>query len=116
MPTKNWTLWKEGGDRKINYTPRDVPTNNHTESYAVQSHHSTSAGIKVTKTTLIHKLSIVTRNYWEAQMQNEVAILENRSLIKKVSKSKEVVECLCTCLKDSRQEMRSTKSDLVKAL
>ena len=40
----------------------------------------------------------------------------NCSLIKKVSKSKEVVEGLCTCLKECRQEMHSTKSDLVNAL
>jgi hypothetical protein len=56
------------------------------------------------------------RNYWEVQMQNKGALSENQSLIKKVSKSKEVMECLRTCLKDSCQEMRSTKSNLVKAL
>jgi hypothetical protein len=49
-------------------------------------------------------------------MQNKVALMKNLSLIKKVSKSKEVMEGLGICLKDARQEMHSIKSDSVKAL
>jgi hypothetical protein len=50
------------------------------------------------------------------QIQNKVTLSANCSLIKKVSKSNEVMEGLCICLKNARQEMRSTKSNLVKAL
>jgi hypothetical protein len=86
------------------------------EPRVLQRHDSTSAECKVTKMQIICRLSIVTRSYQEAQIQNKVTLSENRSLIKKVLKSNEVLKGLHTCLKNAHQEMRSTKSDLVKAL
>jgi hypothetical protein len=63
---------------------------------------------------LIHRLGIVTRSCREAQKQNEDTSSHNKSLLKKVSKSKEANDELRTCLKGTRQEMRITKSVLFK--
>ena len=117
MPEKKFGRYgKRGGDQKINYTPSDISTNNNTEPRVLQRHDSTSAERKVTKMQIIRRLSIVTRSYQKVQIQNKVTLSANCSLIKKVSKSNEVMEGLCICLKNARQEMRSTKSNLVKAL
>ncbi len=106
---------KRGGDRKINGVPRTVPTNNHLEPHEYQPRRSTSAGQKVTKSQIIHKLITVTRQYRQAQMEKEIALSANHSLTKKVTKSKQVVDELRTCLTDARQEVRSTKSHYFKA-
>jgi hypothetical protein len=117
VPEKKFRRYgKREGDQKINYTPSDISTNNNTEPRVLQQHDSTSAERKVTKMQIIRRLSIVTRSYQEAQIQNKVTLSENYLLIKKISKSNEVVEGLRICLKNAHQEMRSTKSDLVKAL
>ncbi len=63
---------------------------------------------------IIRQLGIATRSCREAQKQNEETLLHNWSLMKKVLKSKDVVEELRTCLKGPRQEVRSTKSELFK--
>ncbi len=105
---------KRGGDQKISSVPHPVQTHNNLEPYEYQSRCLTSAGRKVTKTQIIHKLSIVTKEYRQSQMEKEVALSENQCLTKKVSKSKEVVE-LRTCLMDAHQEVCSTKSHIFKA-
>lgn len=107
---------KRGGNKKLNYTPLDHSTDDNSEHGFPQRICPMTTGRKVTKKQIVHRLSIVTSSCQEAQQQNQVTLSLNRSLIKKVSKSKEVVEGLRTCLKECRQEMRSTKSDLVKAL
>ncbi len=84
------------------------------ESNVLQQTCSTTAGRKVTKMQIICRLGIATRSCWEAQKQNEETLLHNWSLRKKVSKSKDVVEELRTCLKGACQEVRSTKSELFK--
>ena len=48
------------------------------------------------------------------QKQHEETLLHNQSLMKRLSKSKEGVEELHTCLKGARHEVRSTKSKLLK--
>ncbi len=50
----------------------------------------------------------------EAQKQNEDTSSHNKSLLKKVSKSKESNDKLCTCLKGTHQEIGITKSILFK--
>jgi hypothetical protein len=100
---------KRGGDQKISSVPSHVQPVNNMEPHEFQSWHLVSAGIKVPKTQIIHKLSFVTRQFWQTQMENEVALSENKCLTKKVSKSKEVMEELRTCLKDAHQEVCNTK-------
>ena len=108
---------KRGCDRKCNYTPSDNPTNNdNTEQHRQQEIFPTNTGRKVTKKLIIRRLSIVSSTCREAQLQNQVTSLENRSLTKKLLKSKEVVEGLRACLRDARLDTRSTKNNLVKAL
>ena len=55
------------------------------------------------------------RQYRQVQMENEIALSANQCLTKKVSKSKQVVEDLCTCLTDAHQEVCSTKSHFFNA-
>ncbi len=62
----------------------------------------------------ICRLGIVTRSCREAQKQNEDTSWHNKSLLKKVSKSKESNDELHTCLKSTCQEMHITKSILFK--
>ena len=107
---------KRGGNKKLNYSPPDRPTDDNSEHGFLQQICPTTTGRKVIKKQIILRLSIVTSSCQEAQQWNQVTLSLNCSLIKKVSKSKEVVEGLCTCLKECRQEMHSTKSDLVNAL
>jgi hypothetical protein len=85
------------------------------EQHEYQSHRLTSAGRKVTKIEIINKLSIVMRQYRQAQMENETVFSAYQCLTKKGSKSKQVVEDLRTCLTDARQEVCSTKSYFFKA-
>jgi hypothetical protein len=100
---------KRSGDRKLINTPTiDVPIGaNNMESNVLQRTRSTTAGRKVTKMQIIPRLGIATRSCREAQKQNEETLSHDRSLMKKVSKSKDVVEELRTCLKGARQEVRS---------
>jgi hypothetical protein len=106
---------KRGGIKKINSVLRPVPTNNNVEPHEYQSGCSTSAGSKVTKTQIINKLSILTRQYRQAQMENEIALSANQCSTKKISKSKQVVKDLRTCLMDTCQEVCSTNSHFFKA-
>ena len=48
------------------------------------------------------------------QKQHKETLLHNQSLMKRVSKSKEVVDELRTCLKSARTEVRTTKSKSLK--
>ena len=84
------------------------------ELNVLQRTRLTTAGRKVTKMQIICRLGIATRSCREAQKQNEETLLHNWSLMKKVSKSKDVVEELRTCLKGACQEVRSTKPKLFK--
>ena len=108
---------KWGGDHKINSTLHEVTgDNNMPQQVALESHRLTAPGQKLTKTQIINKFITVTRTYQEVLIQHEVALVENRSLNKKVAKIVQVVECLCSCLTDACQETHSTNSDLVIAL
>ena len=63
---------------------------------------------------LIRRLGIVTRSCHEVQKQNEDTSSHNKSLLKKVLKSKEANDQLRTRLKGTCQEMGITKSVLFK--
>ena len=103
-------------DRKLMSTPTShVPmVTNNMETNVLQWNHSTLSGRKVTIMLLICRLGIVTRSCPEAQKQNKNTSSHNKSLLKRISKSKESNDKLRTCLKGTRQEMCITKSILFK--
>jgi hypothetical protein len=108
---------KRGGKQKANPLGRQDPFigNNLESTPHFESRRHITAGQKITKMLIVKRLSIVTGKLRKAQIKMEVALSDNECLTRKVSKTKLVVEELCTCLKDSRQEVRSCKSVITRA-
>jgi hypothetical protein len=69
----------------------------------------------ITKTQIIKKHSIIAKQFHKVQMEKEVALSDNECLTRKVSKPKEIVEELLTRSKDTHEEVRSSKSVIIKA-
>ena len=106
-----------GGNRKLNYNrPPEHRTATNSEQGLPHYVRPTSTCRKVTKKEIIRRLSVVASSCRDVEQQNQVTLAVNRSLTKKVAKSKEVSEGLRMCLNQCRRQVRSTKHDLVKAL
>jgi hypothetical protein len=64
----------------------------------------------MTKSQVIQKLGICTRQLCQVQMEKDVAISKVVCLVKKVTQSKDIVTELRICLQNAQGELRSTRS------
>jgi hypothetical protein len=116
--TKKFGVYgKRGGKQKANPLGRQDPFIgiNLESTPHFESRRRITADRKITKMLIVKRLSIVTGKLRKAQIKKEVALSDNECLTRKVSKTKDVVEELRTCLKDSCQEVRSCKSLITRA-
>jgi hypothetical protein len=90
---------KRGDKQKVNrLLHNNIVNDNNLEPNSAPTNQSCSASRKVTKTRIIQQLGIAKRQFFQEQMEKEVALSKVDSLTKKMTKSKEVVGELRVCV------------------
>ncbi len=92
---------KRGGKQKHNSDAWRIPP---------QISQRGSSVTKMTKSQVIQKLGICTRQLHQVQMEKDVDISKVVCLVKKMTQSKDIMTELRVCLQNAQGELRSTRS------